>query len=331
MFTPEVWRDNMQRRISYIRMSVTDRCDLRCHYCMAETMTFMPRHTLLNYEELVRIGSILAGGGVNKIRISGGEPLVRRDVPDLINELKKLQGIKTLALTTNGTHLARYAKPLREAGLDSINISLDSLSEERYRQITRNGQLGRVLEGIDAAIKEKFKSIRLNVVALKDWNDHECADLVTFALEHELDIAFIEEMPLGMIDRNRSIQLMPASEVRSRLMRHFDLIPSHETTSGPASYMNIVGCNTTRVGFIAPYSENFCAQCNRARLTAQGLFLPCLGHEQGVDLKTPLRQGANDDELIRIIQQALWKKPAGHEFFDLNAPQVMRYMNVTGG
>lgn len=328
--------DSFQRRIRYLRLSVTDRCDLRCVYCMAEDMTFLPRAEVLSLEELARIARVFVSLGVEKIRLTGGEPLVRQNLPWLVREIAALPGLRELALTSNGMRLAGQARALREAGLQRLNISLDSLDPVRFRAITRVGELARVREGLAAAKAAGFGGeggrIKLNSVILRGRNDDEVEDLVAFARDQDCDITFIEEMPLGVIgEHDRGLTYMPSDEILARLERRFTLQPCGDSTGGPARYHRLAG-SATRVGFISPHSHNFCASCNRVRVTVEGRLLLCLGNEHSVDLRRLMREeGADDAALRQAIIAAMTLKPEQHHF-DLHAPvQVVRFMNMTGG
>ncbi|MES9991598.1 MAG: GTP 3',8-cyclase MoaA [Candidatus Thiodiazotropha sp.] len=324
--------DRFNRRIDYLRISVTDRCDLRCVYCMSEDMEFVPRSQLLTLEELFRVGKSFVDMGVRKIRITGGEPLTRRGVMQLFEALGELQGLDDLTLTTNGTLLGRYAQALKDAGVTRVNISLDSLREDRFRKITRIGDIHRTLAGIDAALKVGFKRVKINSVIMQNRNHDEIHDLVAFAKERGMDISFIEEMPLGETeDHDRGELFYSSHQVLEDLQQHHDLLATTESTGGPARYYRIDDSDT-RVGFISPHSHNFCEQCNRVRLTAEGRLLLCLGQEHSVDLRRVVRANPLDDApLHRAIIDAMDIKPKGHEF-DLTAkPVLFRHMNVTGG
>jgi cyclic pyranopterin phosphate synthase len=324
--------DRFGRHITYVRLSVTDRCDLRCVYCMAEGMQFLPRSQLLTLEETARLGRCFSELGVTKLRITGGEPLVRRNMLWLFEQLGALPGIRDLTLTTNGTQLPRFAAGLKAAGVTRINISLDSLRPERFRAITRLGELSQTLAGIDAAQAAGFERIKLNAVVLKHRNHDEVRDLVHFALDRGLDISFIEEMPLGVIgDHDRAEAYYPSDAIRRDLAETFELIPTTETTGGPSRYYRIAGADS-RVGFISPHSHNFCGDCNRVRVTAEGRLLLCLGQEFSTDLRRALRANPTDDDRVKqAIRQAMSIKPRGHDF-DLEAkPVIFRHMNATGG
>ncbi|MEW8053204.1 MAG: GTP 3',8-cyclase MoaA [Candidatus Thiodiazotropha sp.] len=330
--TPSSLVDRFNRRINYLRISVTDRCDLRCIYCMSEDMEFVPRSQLLTLEELFRVGRSFVQMGVRKIRITGGEPLTRRGVMQLFESLGQLDGLEDLTLTTNGTLLQRNAKMLKRAGVTRINISLDSLQQERFRKITRIGDIRRTLTGIDAALEAGFRRVKINSVILKNRNHDEIPALVAFAKERGLDISFIEEMPLGETgDHDRAELYYSSQQVLRDLQPHYDLVATTETTGGPSRYYRI-NDSDTRIGFISPHSHNFCDHCNRVRLTAEGRLLLCLGQEHSMDLRRVVRANPLDDEPLRqAIIDAMEIKPKGHEF-DLTAkPVLFRHMNVTGG
>ena len=324
--------DRFRRRVTYLRISVTDRCDLRCVYCMSEDMKFLPRASLLTLEEIVRVGRAFVDLGVHKIRITGGEPLHRRNILKVFRELGELDGLQELALTTNGTQLPRFAQELRRAGVSRINVSLDTLRPDRFRAMTRNGRLERVMAGLDAAQAAGFARIKLNAVVLKNRNHDETHELVGFAIERGLDISFIEEMPLGMVgDHDRAVCYYSSDEIRRDLARHYELVPTAESTGGPSRYFRVAGADT-RVGFISPHSHNFCEQCNRVRLTSEGRLLLCLGQEHSVDLRRVARANPEDDDALRrAIVASMDIKPRGHDF-DLQAqPVIFRHMNHTGG
>jgi len=325
-------QDTFGRHISYVRFSVTDRCDLRCVYCMAEDMTFLPRSQILTLEEFARLGRVFTDLGVSKIRITGGEPLARSNVITLFQALGGLPGLRDLTLTTNGTRLARFAGPLWDAGVTRINVSLDSLRADRFRQITRVGQLDTVLAGIEAARVQGFRRIKLNSVILRNRNHDEIVDLARFALERDMDISFIEEMPLGVIgDHDRAAAFYSSDAILEDLGSAFDLIPSTETTGGPSRYWRVNGYDG-RIGLISPHSHNFCSTCNRVRVTSEGRLLLCLGQEHSVDLRRVLRGNPLDDDRVRAaIVDAMRIKPRGHEFILGDRPYILRHMNATGG
>jgi len=325
--------DRFGRCINYLRISVTDRCDLRCVYCMSEHMTFLPREQLLTLEEIDRIAAAFIELGVDRIRITGGEPLVRRNVLELFRDLGRHQGLRDLTLTTNGSQLERFAGDLRAAGVTRVNISLDTLRADRFKAITRIGDLDKTLRGIDAAIDAGFDRVKINSVILKGHNHDEVLDLVDFAVERGIDISFIEEMPLGDNGDHRAGDVQyPSQQIRDDLARRYRLIASAERTGGPARYWSLEGHPATRIGFISPHSHNFCDDCNRVRLTSEGLLLLCLGQEHSVDLRHVLRAHPGDDARLRqAIIDAMRIKPKGHEF-DLDSHTVLlRHMNMTGG
>ncbi|RFD32543.1 GTP 3',8-cyclase MoaA [Pseudomonas sp. GL93] len=332
MSSAAVLQDGFRRPITYLRLSVTDRCNFRCVYCMPEKMRFLPRAQVLRKEELLQVGAAFVALGINKIRLTGGEPLVNPDLPWLVDNLSGLPGLDQLALTTNGERLDRCAKALKAAGLDCINVSLDSLRPERFAELTRTGKLKRVLDGILAAQQAGFNRIKLNVVVLRGRNDDEVLDLVRFARRELLDITFIEEMPLGHIsEHDRQLSFVSSDEIRTTIAREFALVLTDKTTGGPARYYRMDD-SPISVGFISPHSSNFCASCNRVRVTAEGRLLLCLGNEDSIDLRQVVRENPDDsDALEQTIRGAISLKPERH-YFDLNeAPQIVRFMNMTGG
>ncbi len=324
--------DRFGRRITYVRMSVTDRCDLRCVYCMSEDTRFVPRNQLLTLEEMARLGRCFSELGVTRLRITGGEPLVRRNVLRLFDQLGALHGIQDLSLTTNGTQLVRHAAALRAAGVTRLNISLDSLRPERFHAITRLGRIEQTLDGIEAARRAGFHRIKLNSVILGHRNHDEVCELTAFAVQRGLDISFIEEMPLGRIsDHDRGETFYPSARIRADLGRRFELIPTTETSGGPSRYWTIAGSDT-RVGFISPHSHNFCGDCNRVRVTCEGRLLLCLGQAHSIDLRRALRAHPLDDTRVKqAIVAAMAIKPKGHDFAPDGQPVVLRHMNATGG
>lgn len=322
--------DKYGRRISYVRLSITDRCDFRCTYCMAEDMTFVPHNEVMSLEECLRVATVFVGLGVTKLRITGGEPLVRKNAMWLIERLGALPGLDNLVMTSNGSQLERFARPLREAGVKRMNISLDTLQPERFKKITRIGDLSKVLRGIDAARAAGFTRTKLNAVMMRGINDDEFIDLVEFAVDNELDISFIEEMPLGDI-HDRSKIYISSDETRERLAQRFELIPSTENSGGPARYWRIPG-SESRIGFISPHSHNFCDTCNRVRITAKGELYPCLGQNDAVNLMQVLRSDNSEEALRQAIIDSMGIKPLGHDFtHQMDAPQVVRFMSMTGG
>lgn len=321
--------DRFGRHVHYLRLSVTDRCDFRCVYCMSENMQFLPREQVLSLEEMLRLAQVFVALGVRKIRLTGGEPLVRRNLLWLLERLGELP--VELVMTSNGSQLVRYADALVAAGVQRLNISLDSLDPERFRRLTRTGRLAQVLAGIDAACAAGFASIKLNTVVLKGRNDDEVPALVEYARERGLDISFIEEMPLGRIsEHGRAEAFCSSDELRLRLSSHYRLLPTAERSGGPSRYYRMPGSDT-RIGFISPHSHNFCADCNRVRLTAEGRLLLCLGNEHSLDLRALLRSGATDGELEAAILASMAIKPERHHFNLDEEPQILRFMNMTGG
>ncbi|MCK6391784.1 MAG: GTP 3',8-cyclase MoaA [Azonexus sp.] len=322
--------DKYGRHVNYVRLSITDRCDFRCTYCMAEEMTFLPREAVMSLEESLRVAAAFVGMGVNKLRITGGEPLVRKNVMWLIERLGALPGLDNLVLTTNGSQLDRFAEPLKAAGVKRINISLDTLRPERFTAITRIGDLDKVIRGIDAAQAAGFRRTKLNAVMMRGVNDDEFVNLVRFAVDRELDISFIEEMPLGEI-HGRSNTYISSEETRALLAPHFDLQATDESTGGPARYWRIPG-KTSRIGFISPHSHNFCDTCNRVRVTAKGELYPCLGQNDALNLLPLLRDGADEGALRQAMMDSMGIKPFGHDFSQqMDSPQVVRFMSMTGG
>ncbi len=324
--------DGFGRQVTYVRMSVTDRCDFRCVYCMAEEMTFLPREKVLTLEEMALVAEAFAQLGVNKIRLTGGEPLVRRNVMELIRHIGDLPQITDFAMTSNGSQLGRMSGDLKAAGLKRLNISLDSLDAERFRQLTRKGDLNQVIAGIDAAVAAGFKGIKLNAVILKGRNDHEILDLLEFAIERGIDISYIEEMPLGEIsEHEREETYCSSDEVREVIAQRYELVPTTEKTDGPSRYFRIPGLQT-KVGFISPHSHNFCSSCNRVRVTAEGRLLLCLGNEHSVDLRAIIRANPGDMEPVKqAIRESMSIKPERHHFTTDGDVQVVRFMNMTGG
>lgn len=325
--------DPFGRKITYVRLSVTDRCDLRCTYCMAEDMEFLPRDQVLSIEEFTLLGKVLTQLGVTKIRLTGGEPLIRKGIVELAQALGKLP-LRQLCLTTNGTHLDRYAQQLKDAGVSRINISLDSLDPDNFRRLTRVGDVQQVLKGIDAAIAAGFSSIKLNSVVLKHYNAQEVTRLVQFALDKKIDISFIEEMPLGKItEHGRDLEFVSSADLRQILKKDFDLIPDiqKEDHDGPSKYWRVAN-HPSRIGFISPHSDNFCGSCNRVRITATGRLLLCLGQENSLDLRKVLRESATpESHLQQAISDAMQHKPEKHNFNLDEEPQILRFMNMTGG
>lgn len=323
--------DGFGRRISYVRMSVTDRCDLRCRYCMAEQMTFLPRKDVLTLEEFAELADILIARGVKRIRLTGGEPLVRKGIDLLVPELGRRigNGLDELTMTTNGTQLARHAQMLSDSGIRRINVSLDSRDPERFRHITRRGDLSQVLGGIEAAAAAGLR-VKINMVALKGINEDEIAPMLRWCGECGFDMTLIETMPLGEVEEDRTAHYLPLSEVRARLERDFSLIPSLARTGGPARYYEVEGLGV-RLGMITPLTHNFCDGCNRIRVAATGTVFGCLGHDQKVELRELLRSGGAT-AVGEALDRLLAGKPKGHQFrIEAAQPAVARHMSVTGG
>ncbi len=326
--------DSFQRKISYIRVSVTDRCDFRCVYCMSEDMEFLPKKDVLSLEELDRLCNTFIDLGVKKLRITGGEPLVRKNIMQLFSNLgnKIGQGLEELTLTTNGSQLARYAKDLFDNKVKRINVSLDSLDKNKFKKITRNSDFNKVVKGIMAAKNAGLK-IKINTVALKGINDNEILDLVKWCGENKFALTFIEVMPMGEIGEKRIDQYMPLTEVRSLIKTRYSITDDPLKTGGPAKYVH---CHETnqKIGFITPLTHNFCETCNRVRITCTGKMYMCLGQEDKEDLKKPLRESENNDLLKKVIYKAILRKPKGHDFVierKKDEKFVPRHMNVTGG
>ena len=326
--------DPFGRAIAYVRVSVTDRCDYRCVYCMSEDMTFLPKRDVLSLEEMDRLCSAFVHLGARKIRVTGGEPLVRRNVMSLFRALSRHLAngaLDEVTLTTNGSQLARFASELAGCGVERVNVSLDTLDPEKFRTVTRWGDLKVVLGGIDAAAAAGLK-IKLNAVALKGFNDREARGLVEWAHGRGFDVSFIEVMPLGEMERERADQFMPLTDLRADLERSWTLTPSTYATGGPARYYDVQETGG-RVGFITPLSHNFCESCNRVRVTCTGTLYMCLGQEDAADLREPLRRSPSDAPLIAAIRAAIARKPKGHDFVIARAaaPATKRHMNATGG
>jgi cyclic pyranopterin phosphate synthase len=325
--------DSYSRKVDYVRMSVTDRCDFRCVYCMAEDMTFLPRQQILSLEEIHQLAERFVALGTKKIRLTGGEPLVRSGIVGLVRSIAALPGLRELCMTTNGSQLDKLAVPLFEAGLKRLNISLDSLDPARFKELTRTGDLSKVIAGIDAANAAGFERTKLNCVVMQGRNDHEINDLVAFAIDRGVDITFIEEMPLGTIsEHSRAESFYSSEQVRERIAERYTLVHSTETTSGPSRYWRVAEAPHIRIGFISPHSHNFCATCNRVRVTVEGRLLLCLGNEHSADLKAVLRANPGQpDKLEKAIVNAMQLKPWKHNFELNDDVQVVRFMNMTGG
>ena len=331
---PEQLIDPFQRHVDYVRLSLTDRCDFRCVYCMAEEMTFLPKRQVLSLEELQEVAAAFTELGVRKIRLTGGEPLIRPNVLSLVRQVGELPGLEVLALTTNGSQLHRLAAPLRDSGVSRLNISLDSLNSRKFRHLTRYGNLDQVIAGIDAAVAAGFERIRINAVILRGRNEDEVLDLVEFASQRGIDIAFIEEMPLGRIEEHdRRLSFCSSADLREIISQRYPLQSGTApgVTDGPARFYQL-GDSATRVGFISPHSENFCHLCNRVRVTVEGRLLLCLGNEHSADLREVLRRPGYDRHQLKMaIVDAVARKPERHHFDHGPEPQVLRFMNATGG
>jgi GTP 3',8-cyclase len=327
--------DPFGRRISYLRVSVTDRCDFRCVYCMSEHMTFLPKQDLLTLEELDRLCSAFVAKGARKLRITGGEPLVRREIMTLFRSLSRhlaTGALDELTLTTNGSQLARYAQELADCGVRRVNVSLDTLDADRFKALTRWGDLGRVMAGIDAA-QAAGLSVKINAVALQGDTEAEWERLVRWAHIRGMDLTFIEVMPLGDVDAARVDQYLPLSRLRADIMERFTLAPSTHGTGGPARYFDVAETGG-RLGFITPLTHNFCESCNRVRVTCTGTLFMCLGQEDATDLRRPLRASEGNEALYAAIDEAIGRKPKGHDFVidrRTQAPAVGRHMSMTGG
>lgn len=327
--------DPFGRAISYLRLSVTDRCDMRCIYCMAEDMTFLPKRDLLSLEELDRLCTAFISRGVRKVRITGGEPLVRRNIMHLFQALSRhieSGALAELTLTTNGSQLAIFADDLARAGVRRVNISLDTLDAGKYRAITRWGDHARAMAGIDAA-QAAGLAVKINMVALKGINEDEILPMLEWAHGRGMDLTLIEVMPLGMTGSERADQYLPLNKVKARLEEHFTLCPLEHKTGGPARYVHVAETGG-RLGFITPLTHNFCEGCNRVRVTCTGTLYMCLGQEDAADLRTPLRASSSGELLHAALDAAIARKPKGHDFVisrDQGAPALSRHMSVTGG
>ena len=327
---PDDLVDSFGRRITYVRLSVTDRCDLRCRYCMAEHMQFLPKRDILTLEEMVELSDILIARGVRKIRLTGGEPLVRKGMMELVRSLGQRvgAGLDELVLTTNGTRLERFAAELHDAGIRRINVSLDSRQPERFGHITRGGDLSQVLRGIDAALTAGL-AVKINMVALAGINEDEIEDMLRWCAAMAMDLTLIETMPLGEVEEDRTNHYLPLDAAKRRLEERFTLVPSTQRTGGPARYFDVVELRT-RLGLITPLTNNFCEGCNRIRIAATGTIYGCLGHDQKVELRDALRSGGRE-EVDRLLDRLLAGKPRRHDFRIGGAPAVARHMSVTGG
>ncbi len=323
--------DGFGRKIDYVRVSVTDRCNLRCRYCMSEQMRFLPRRDILALEEIVQLAEIFIARGVRRIRLTGGEPLVRRGVGQLFRDLGRFigQGLDEVTLTTNGVLLPRFAGLLADAGIRRVNVSLDSRRPGQFAHITRGGDLASVLDGLEAARQAGLK-VKINMVALAGLNDGEFADMLRWCDGEGFDLTLIETMPLGEVEEDRTCHYVPLDRVRRQLEEEFGLTPMLSRTGGPARYFSVAGLGV-RLGFITPLSNNFCSGCNRIRVAATGTVFGCLGQDQKVELRDALRSGG-PGEVNRLLDELLAGKPRGHDFhIGARRPAVERHMSVTGG
>ena len=324
--------DSFGRKIDYIRISITDRCDFRCVYCMTEDMSFLPRAKILTLEEIALLCEIFVDLGISKIRLTGGEPLVRKNVIKLMNNIGKLTGLKELTITTNGSQLEKYSEKIKKAGVSRINISLDTLDEKKFKELTRTGDLKNVLRGIEAARLSNFSRIKINSVILKNRNSDEVLNLAQFAIKNDFDISFIEEMPLGaIVEHDRAEAFYPSDQIIKDLKKTLTLEKSDAKTNGPSRYLRVKGTKT-KIGFISPHSNKFCSECNRIRLTSEGQLLLCLGQENSIDLKKLLRKKPTDKSIIKnAVINSIRNKPKEH-FFELKEqPVILRFMSHTGG
>jgi GTP 3',8-cyclase len=332
---PRALIDPFHRAITYLRVSVTDRCDFRCVYCMSENMTFLPKADVLSLEELDRLCSAFVAKGVTKLRLTGGEPLVRRGIMTLVSSLSRYLAtgaLKELTLTTNGSQLAKFASELKDRGVERINVSLDTLDADKFRAITRWGELDKVMAGIDAALAAGIK-VKINAVALKDVNEDELVSLLDWAHGRGMDLTVIEVMPLGDVGETRLDQYLPLSMVRSRLAERYTLEDIDYRTGGPARYVHVKETGG-RLGFITPLTHNFCESCNRVRITCTGTLYMCLGQDAAADLRAPLRVSESNDLIYAAIDEAITRKPKGHDFVidrHHQRPALSRHMSVTGG
>jgi len=322
--------DSFNRKIEYVRLSVTDRCDLRCFYCLPKGFKdFEEPDDWLTFEEIERVIKVFAELGVSRIRLTGGEPLIRKDLPQLANRLSAIPGIEDLSLSTNAVQLKRYAKQLKDAKVSRLNVSLDSLNPENFKAITNGGKLEKVIDGLMSAKRAGFSPIKINTVLMKGINDHEAQDLVEFCIEHGFTLRFIETMPMGDTGRQASEQYVNLQDIKKQLAEKYELIPGVMPGGGPARYMQVAGTEL-RIGFITPLSQHFCETCNRVRLTADGTLYLCLGQSDKVELRPLLRNGISNEELTHVILNAIAMKPEKHEFNE-KPKQIVRFMSLTGG
>jgi cyclic pyranopterin phosphate synthase len=322
--------DSFNRKIEYVRLSVTDRCDLRCFYCLPKGFKdFEEPNDWLTFEEIERVIKVFSELGVSRIRITGGEPLVRKNLPQLANRLSNIPGIEDLSLSTNAVQLKRYAHALKDANVSRLNVSLDSLKSQRFKEITNGGKLEKVINSLMAAKEAGFSPIKINTVLMKGVNDDEAEDLVEFCIEHGFTLRFIETMPIGDTGRQASHQYVNLQDIKQRLAKSYELIPGVMPGGGPARYVQVAGTEL-RIGFITPLSQHFCETCNRVRITADGTLYLCLGQSDKVALRPLLRNGISDEELKQVILKAIAMKPEKHEFNE-KPQQIVRFMSLTGG
>jgi len=322
--------DKYGRNIEYLRLSVTDRCDLRCNYCMPEGFKdFGEPEDWLTFDEIERVIRVFGELGTKRIRITGGEPLVRKNVPELAARLSKLPGIEDLSISSNATRLRKQAEPLKQAGISRINVSLDTLQADLFKKITGGGKLEKVIDGLMAAKEAGFQPVKINMVIMRGVNDDEVEDMVQFCIDHDFTLRFIETMPMGNTGREASLQYIPLSEIHDRLAKKYPLVKANMDGGGPARYVSVEGTEL-RIGFITPMSQHFCDTCNRVRLSVDGTLYLCLGQEDSYPLRELMRAGITDEELKQHIQKAIDLKPEKHEFSD-KPEKLVRFMSMTGG
>ncbi len=322
--------DQYGRQIEYLRLSVTDRCDLRCHYCMPEGFKdFEEPADWLTFDEIERVIRVFAELGTRRIRLTGGEPLVRKNIPELASRLSSLPGIEDLSLSSNATRLQKLAQPLKEAGISRINVSLDTLRADRFREITGGGKLEKVINGLIAASEAGFKPVKINMVVMRGINDDEVEDMVQFCIDHDFTLRFIETMPMGDTGRDASQQYIPLDEIHQRLAKKYNMVKANMNGGGPARYVRVEGTEL-RIGYITPMSQHFCDTCNRVRLSVDGTLYLCLGQDDSYPLRDILRSGISDEELKQHIYRAINLKPEKHEF-STQPGKLVRFMSMTGG
>ena len=322
--------DQYGRQIEYLRLSVTDRCDLRCHYCMPEGFKdFEEPADWLTFDEIERVIRAFAELGTRRIRITGGEPLVRKNIPELASRLSSLPGIEDLSISSNATRLQKLARPLKEAGISRINVSLDTLKADRFKEITGGGKLEKVINGLLAASEAGFQPVKINMVVMRGVNDDEVEDMVQFCIDHDFTLRFIETMPMGDTGREASQQYIPLDEIHQRLEKKYNMVKANMNGGGPARYVRVEGTEL-RIGYITPMSQHFCDTCNRVRLSVDGTLYLCLGQDDSYPLRDLLRSGISDDELKQHIHRAINLKPEKHEFSN-NPGKLVRFMSMTGG